>query len=209
MSEPRRHPLHYSVEEYLSIDEASQGRLEYVDGVIYAMTGAHTRHNRIAMNIAARLWMAARGGPCRIYMSDVKVRVAPTRFYYPDVVSVCAPRSDDGKVVSDPCLIVEVTSPSTARADWNDKREAYLAAPSLRTYLIVDQRQRLVDQWWREPGGEWQSESVAEQGEVPLPCPAMKLTLDDIYEGVLLPPRPRHRRVYEAPPEYEPAGDHA
>lgn len=75
----RQHPL--SVEDYLLVEEASSVRHEYVAGQIHALAGASRRHNRIALNIAARLMAAARGGPCRVYVSDVKLRAAEDLIY--------------------------------------------------------------------------------------------------------------------------------
>ena len=57
-------------------------------------------------------------------------------------------------VAREPCIVVEVTSPSTARIDRGEKLEAYRRIPALRAYLIVDHRRRRVERHWREsPGG--------------------------------------------------------
>src|SRR5690348_3972218 len=84
------------------------------------------RHAQIVMNVATRLHAAARGGPCRVITADVKVRVSDERYYYPDVAVVSTPMRPDDTIITDPCLIVEVTSPSTARVDRGEKRQAYL-----------------------------------------------------------------------------------
>lgn len=72
--------------EYLEGERESTVRHEYVQGEVYAMAGASDRHNRIALNIASRLNDHAAGGPCEAFMSDMKIKVAPEVFYYPDVV---------------------------------------------------------------------------------------------------------------------------
>jgi len=59
-----------SAEEYLELEEGSTVRHEFVAGELHALVGASNRHNRISLNIASRLLSAARGGPCRMYMSD-------------------------------------------------------------------------------------------------------------------------------------------
>ena len=128
-------------------------------------------------------------GPCRAYMVDMKLRTAGDRIYYPDVVTVCAPLPDDALVVTEPCLVVEVTSRSTRRVDRTEKLDAYLRCPSLLAYLIVEQAARSVDRWWRDgAGGEWRRDTITDAtgGRVPVPCPATELTLDDIYRGVTL-----------------------
>lgn len=79
-----------TVQEYLEMEETASVRHEYVGGMVYAMTGATKRHNRITGNVYARLLAAARGGPCRVYVEAVKLRVEDV-IYYPDVM--VAPRT--------------------------------------------------------------------------------------------------------------------
>ncbi|MGH3090260.1 MAG: Uma2 family endonuclease, partial [Rubrobacteraceae bacterium] len=84
MSEKAHHPL--TVEEYLELEESSTVRHEYVGGEIHAMTGGSYRHNTIAVNILRKLADAAEGSSCRVYVSDMKVRIEDAPFYYPDVM---------------------------------------------------------------------------------------------------------------------------
>lgn len=185
MAEPVPHkPL--SAEEYLKLEETVTTKHEYVGGQIYDHAGASDRHNRIAGNIFARLWNAARGGPCRVYMSDMKLRVPDDAFYYPDVMVACEPPETDNPLFrSDPCLVMEVTSPSTKSIDRREKLLAYRKLPSLKAYLIVDQESLRVERHWRDEAGQWwQAEAVGTEGIVPVPCPEIELTLPQIYEGL-------------------------
>ena len=110
------------------------------------------------------------------------------RIYYPDGVVVCSPHAGDTLVFDDPCLILEVTSRSTRRIDRGEKLDAYLAIPSLRAYIIAEQDRRHVTLYSRELGGAWNREEVVSSGAMMLPCPATVLTLDEVYEGIELPP---------------------
>src|SRR5688500_16788751 len=104
-----------SYDEYLLIEEESiDVRHEYVDGFLYAMVGASKNHSVITGNIEAALRPAARRTQCRIYRTEVKLRVAPRRVYYPDLMVVCDPEDrNDSLIVTKPCLVVEVLSPGT------------------------------------------------------------------------------------------------
>ena len=187
-----------SVEEYLRFEAAAETKHEYVDGEVYAMTGVTLRHAKIVTNLVKRLARAAEGGPCQVIAVDVKVRAAKERVYYPDIVVVCTPHLDDELVIDDPCYVVEVTSPGTARTDRGEKRAAYRGVASLRAYHIVDHRRRRVERYWRDDRGLWQRDDVAGEGSVPVPCPDTSLTLDEIYEGVEL------RSIGEGePPPYD------
>ena len=183
--DPRRSLL--TVEEYLRFEAAAETKHEYVAGEVYAMSGVTRRHARIVTNLVVRLGTAARGGPCEVIAVDVKLRPAADRIYYPDVMVLCTPGRDDDLVLDDPCLVIEVTSPSTGRIDRGEKLDAYRKSAPLRAYLIVDHRRRRVERHWRDADGGWRREELVGEGRIELPCPAGgMLTLDEIYEGVEL-----------------------
>jgi Uma2 family endonuclease len=103
------------------------------------------------------------------------------------VLVLCTPLPGDTVVIREPCLIVEVTSPSSARIDRGEKLDASRRLESLRSYLVVDQRRRHVDRHWRDDAGIWQRGKHLIEGTVPIACLDTSLTLDEIYEGVELP----------------------
>ena len=144
-----------TVEEYFRFEEESPIRHEYVAGELYAMSGATARHNRIAANVFTRLFGSAGDGPCSIFMSDMRDQASDDKYYYPDIAVVCTPVADQDVVAREPCVIVEVTSPSTARIDRGEKLDTYRAIPSLHAYLIIDHRRRRVGRHWRDTSGEW------------------------------------------------------
>lgn len=179
---PHRLP---SVEEYLDLEEAATVRHEYVGGALYALAGATKRHNRIAGNIFARLWSAARGGPCRVYSSDVKLKVAEDVFYYPDVMVACGPEGENPVYEEAPCLVVEVVSPGTESIDRREKLLAYKRLSIVEAYLIVDQEKARVERHWRDEQGSWWQAEILGEGSVLVPCPEkIELTLAEIYEGL-------------------------
>jgi len=178
-----------TLEEYLAFEETSPIRHELVAGQLFAMTGGTIRHNRITLAIAAKLLAAAGDGPCRVLVNDVKVRVDDRTVYYPDVLVACASVDDRSVLVHDPCLVVEVTSPSTRATDRREKLAGYQRIPSLRAYLLVEQGRKVVARHWRDDDGRWWHATVDPErtaGRVPVPCPATELTLDEIYAGIEL-----------------------
>ena len=131
-------------DEYLAHERAQSVRHELVDGYLYAMTGASDRHEEIALNLAAALRVHLRGGPCRAYKGDLKIRVADD-FYYPDVFVRCSDVRGDPYFKTDPVVIAEVLSPGTQRYDRGDKRLAYRRLPALREYLLIAQDRMRVE----------------------------------------------------------------
>ena len=192
-----------TVEEYLRFDESSPIKHEFVAGEVYAMSGATLIHNLIAGTIFGLLLGAEGAGACRVVMSDMRVEVDHDRYYYPDVAVVCTPVAELDVVAREPCVVVEVTSPNTARIDRGEKLDAYRRIPALRAYLIVDHRRRRVERHWREvPDGEWLREKIAGDAEtsIPVPCLDVSVTLDAIYRRVDLtavhePEAPKYDRT--------------
>jgi Uma2 family endonuclease len=110
-----------SVEDYLAGEETSPVKYEYVYGEVYAMAGTSDKHNIIALNIASALNNHLRDSPCQPFMGDIKVRVSPHVYYYPDVLVSCEQNPENPYFRNEPILIVEVLSPSTQEIDRREK----------------------------------------------------------------------------------------
>ena len=174
-----------SADDYLEGELKSDIRHEYVDGEVYAMAGAGEAHNLIALNVASRLRGAARGGPCRVFISDMKVRVAARNaFYYPDVLVVCDSFDTQPYFKESPCLIVEVLSSSTEAIDRREKMLAYRTLASLREYVLIAQDKRQVEVYRRGEDGAWSLETLTEGDPLHLECVGAVLSLDEVYEDV-------------------------
>jgi Uma2 family endonuclease len=185
---PKLAPL--SPAEYFERDERSPVKCEYVDGEVYAQSGAKRPHNLIAGNLFARAWLAARARRgCQVFGSDMKVHVETHNcFYYPDVSASCDPADLNERFLMRPCFIVEVSSPSTGAIDRREKRACYLTLESLREYAIVDQNRMRVD-WYRREESGWRGYILTEPDDVlESSCLGLRLELRDIYEGVAFPP---------------------
>lgn len=171
-----------SVAAYLEGERASEIRHEYLYGEVYAMAGASVFHNLITTNLVRSFANAAAESPCRVYSSDMKVRVSDEVFYYPDVLVVCDEPADTYFETA-PCVVVEVMSKSTARRDRFEKRLAYQEIESLQLYLLIDSRKQALRGYYRTESG-WQ-ERVFEAGQtVPVPCLESELSFAELYAKV-------------------------
>ncbi len=136
------HKLPITAAEYLEGELRSETRHEFVDGRVYAMSGASRRHNEICLDLASALQSHLRGGPCRTYIEAVKVQVADDlgeSYYYPDVFVACEPGDEDSHVVSNPKLIIEVLSDSTSRIGRTDKFTNYKRISSVEEIVLIEQ----------------------------------------------------------------------
>jgi Uma2 family endonuclease len=191
MSQPQTQ--HYTTEaEYLAFENDGEIRHEYVDGQTYAMAGAGDRHNRATGNVFFHLRRQTRHTHCVTYQSDMKLRLDSGRyFYYPDVMLCCDPQDNVGGYFREqPCVIVEVSSPSTSSIDRREKLLNYQRIPSLRYYLLISPEHVQVDYYQRNANNQWELASL-EKGEIlEIWCDDNKLllTVENIYEdmGVLV-----------------------
>lgn len=174
-------------ETYLEMEQASKTRHEYVDGYIYAMAGGSRSHNKISGNLYAALHQQLKNTPCDIYMSDVKLKIAHKRsYYYPDLMLGCSKEETNDYYITQPCLLIEVLSKSTAITDRREKLIAYQSISSLREYCLVSQNSYRVEKYHRlDEQGLWHL-TVYEKGDnVEFGCIDYSLSMNDIYAGVL------------------------
>lgn len=176
-----------SVDDYLTGEEVSEVKHEYFGGNAYAMAGATTEHNQFSMNIAFAFRTHLTGKRCRVFMSDVKVRLSAAgedAFYYPDVMVGCDPRDTNQLYLRLPKVLVEVSSESTERLDRGEKRLAYQALESLEEYMIVAQDRAEVTIFRRT--NKWAPETTAGLGQkVSLQALDLVLPLATVFEGVI------------------------
>jgi Uma2 family endonuclease len=177
-----------SFDEYLAWEAESPTKHEYVAGEVFAMSGVTLRHNVITLNIVSALRNAARKRGCQALATDVQLQAASDRMYYPDIMIACGAAASVERIVEQPSLVVEVSSRGTRAIDRREKLDAYQRMPSLRTYLIVEQRRRYVLAYTRNREGELTRDEIAGVGDVPIAFLGAILSLDDIYEDVPLPP---------------------
>jgi Uma2 family endonuclease len=145
----------YTYAEYLEALDASQIRLEFVDGLVYAMAGGTPEHNRIVMQLTLHVGNQL-APPCEAYGPDQKIRSKGAAFF-PDLSIVCGePQLAEGdrNAFTNPRVVFEVLSPSTAAADQTTKADRYKALPSLKEYVLVWQTERKV-QVHRRQGESW------------------------------------------------------
>ncbi len=176
-----------SVEDYLAGEESSPVKYEYVYGEVYAMAGASDNHNRIVGSIHAALFNHLRNSPCEPFMGDMKVRVSPHVYYYPDVLVSCEENPENPYFRNEPILTVEVISPSTQEIDRREKLLFYQQMPSVQEYVVVEQQKMLIEIHRRQSDGHWityyfNHENMGE--EVEFQSVGLTMTLGEIYRRV-------------------------
>jgi Uma2 family endonuclease len=186
-------PLHrYTYQDYVSLEEESSTRHEFLAGEIVAMAGGTPEHAAMAAEVIGQLREQIRGGDCRVFTSDLGVRVKATGLAtYPDASVVCGrtERDPDKKTnVTNPRVIVEVTSDSTEDYDHGEKLTHYKQIPSLEAIVIVSHREARVDVWSRPADSPlWSRTSAATGGSAAVPALGCLLDVDAIWRAAAEP----------------------
>ena len=158
------------------------------------MAGASEQHNLIAMNIAAQLHMQLRGGGCRTYPSDMRVKVMKTGLNtYPDFTIVCGQSlftsMSKRDTLINPTVIIEILSPSTERYDRGMKFQHYRTIETLQEYLLIAQEKHHIERFIRQSSQEWVfSEAIGCDSSMAIPSIHGILELREVYERVVFLP---------------------
>ncbi len=178
--------LRMTADDFLAWEETQAEKHEFVAGEVFAMVGARQDHVVVSGNIFAGLKQRLRGTPCRAYIADLKLRVeSADAFFYPDVMVSCHPGDlKNPQYISNPTLIVEVLSDSTAAYDRGGKFVAYRSLESLQEYVIVDIDARRVECFRRTTDNDWLLHDYHGDVVCEFQSLGVSLALADIFEDI-------------------------
>jgi len=187
MSSAEKLDLKMSPSAYTLWEQEQTERHEYYNGEVFAQAGGTRGHSLIATNAARAIGNLLVGRDCFVHGSDMRILIQATGYQvYPDVSVVCPPvEGDSDNVISNPILIVEVLSPSTADFDRGGKFGHYRQIPSLKEYLVFWQDEARVEQHTSTPDGLWLLREVVGLDKVlQLASLNRPLALSDVYDKV-------------------------
>jgi len=174
-------------QEYATWERDQVERHEFYAGEVFSQAGGTRRHSLIGSNFLREVGNMLKRKPCQAHGSDMRILVQATGYQaYPDVSVVCPPFEDEtDEVVSNPVLLVEVLSPSTADFDRAGKFGHYRQISTLPEYLVFWQDEARVEQHTRTTEGLWLlREVVGVDQSLHLSSLGESLALLDIYDKV-------------------------
>jgi Uma2 family endonuclease len=176
-----------TVEEYFEFEEKATLRHEYINGAVYAMSGPSVVHNRITFQLATALSGRLRGGPCKVFLNDLMLKLELGQdqiVYYPDVMVACRPKEWGKNFVRNPKLVAEVLSPSTQHIDRREKALNYHRTQAIEEYLVLSQTEKCVLVHRR--ADRWELETVhGSEAVVELRSLGTSVALAEVYGDVL------------------------
>jgi Uma2 family endonuclease len=169
-------------EQFLAWEEKQPLRYEFDGFQPIAMTGGTAAHAIIQHNLHIAVGGRLRGGPCRFYGSDLKIKTA-SGFRYPGGFVVCSPLAGNATVVRDPVVIFEVLSESTADIDLVTKNQEYAASPSVRRYFVIAQ-DAISGTMFERVAADWVGPLLSADSVLHMPEVGIELPLAELYDSV-------------------------
>ena len=189
-NEVSTHPkVRITPQEYLELERKAEIKSEYVDGEMFAMSGATREHTLIVTNITVELGNQFVDRPCELYPLDLRTKVSSTGLYtYPDISAVCGePKFEDDHfdTLVNPNLIIEVLSATTEPYDRGKKFAHYRTIDSLKEYVLVSQTECRIERFSRQTESNWlYTETTDPEGSIELTSVACRLSLSRVYHKV-------------------------
>ena len=130
----------YTIDDIYALPEGE--RAELIDGHIYYMETPNRTHQKISMDLSARIleYIRSHKGKCEVYAAPFAVYLDDTTGTYvePDISVICDPdKLDDQGCKGAPDWIIEIVSPASKRMDYYTKLFKYRTA-GVREYWIID-----------------------------------------------------------------------
>lgn len=179
-----------SPQEYLALERQALNKSEYYNGEVFAFAGASEPHNLIVVNVLTLFNLQLKSKPCKVYPSDMRVKVSQTGLYtYPDVTVVCGEAEVEDEYLDtllNPTLIVEVLSPSTEKDDRIVKFAHYRRLPTVKEYILIAQDSVRLEQYVRQSDGRWiLSEYSDLEVTAEIQSIGCELPMKDVYDKVV------------------------
>lgn len=183
MSEARRR---WTLPEFLDWEERQDRKYELVDGEPRMMTGVSQGHSTIVINIVLALRERLRRLPCRPHGPELRLITGNQNVRYPDAVIDCGTYRPESHEISEPVVVFEVLSKSTAWTDLHRKLRDYEATPAIRHYVVIAQDEPRVELWSRADAQHFVRAGTftSLSDQIALQPPGMALPLSDIYESL-------------------------
>jgi Uma2 family endonuclease len=179
----------FTYAEYLERERSTGLKHEFLEGQVFAMSGGTPEHARLIAAVTMALGRIVDPGRCRVFTSELKVRVLATGLYtYPDVAVVCGEverDAQDPNAITNPTVLVEVLSPSTEAYDRGEKWAHYRRVQSLRAYILVAQLPARLEVFERSAEGDFVHRVSDGSEHLDLACLAGSIEVDALYAGAL------------------------
>jgi Uma2 family endonuclease len=187
--------LKMSPEDYLRMQRASAReqteKYEFFNQNLKLIAGGSPNHNEINKNLTFTIeWqIRQQNSKHRVFANDMRTvsYLSYKNYLYPDIVVVDGkPYFDDEKEdnLANPSLTVEVLSDSTEGFDRGDKFSSYRLTPSMKEYVLVSQKEKKIETYYRSEDNEWHFGKIITEGRIQLYNHPFELDIEDLYRNI-------------------------
>ena len=178
----------YTAEDYLKFERRDAGKQEYANGKVVNSAGSSRRHNLIGSNTTIAIGSRVRGHKCEVYVNDMRVKLSPHNYCYPDVVVVNGEPKFEGKeldILLNPTVIVEIMSRSTLNHDKTEKLDRYLAMESVREIMLIKEEEMRVEHYFKQTQNQWTYKIYSNREDIiSIESVNCKISLSEIYSQI-------------------------
>ena len=178
----------YTAEDYLKFERRDAGKQEYSNGKVLNSSGSSRRHNLIGSNTTIAIGSRVRGHKCEVYVNDMRVKLAPHNYCYPDVVVVNGEPGFEGKeldILLNPTVIVEIMSRATLNHDKTEKLDRYLAMESVREIMLIKEEEMRVEHYHKQTQNQWTYKIYSNREDIiSIESVNCKISLGEIYAQI-------------------------
>ncbi len=190
--------LYMTEEQYLALDDATDGKYEFYDGYVIMLSppsaaydahplldiaGGSVAHSALTARLTSLIDQELTDGPCLVHSSDVKLQISsPTHYFHPDVLVACG--NEIGQLLTDVVVVIEVMSPATEKRDRGVKLAVYKSLPSVQEYLLVGSESQEIVIHRRE--SDWRPYHYRSGDVVELTSIGVSFTFDAVYRRIAL-----------------------
>ena len=178
----------YTAEDYLKFERRDAGKQEFSNGRVLNSSGSSRRHNLIGSNTTIAIGSRVRGHKCEVYVNDMRVKLAPHNYCYPDVVVVNGEPKFEGKeldILLNPTVIVEIMSRATLNHDKTEKLDRYLAMESVREIMLIKEEEMRVEHYFKQTQNQWTYKIYGNREDIiSIESVNCKISLGEIYAQI-------------------------
>lgn len=158
---PKAKPRTVSLQAYFDAEEKSVDKHEFHNGNITKIAGANFNHDNLAGKVITALNIFIEEKELNYFVngSDTKIRIESyNKIVYPDAVVICEKpdffenRKD---TITNPLIVVEILSKSTAAHDRSLKFEYYRSLPSFKEYVLIHQEEKRLSVYTQQADNTW------------------------------------------------------
>lgn len=179
----------YSSNGRLPSNAGKPVKREFYDNRPLEKPNSSRKHNLIGTNATIAVGSRLRG-QCEIYVNDMRVKLSPNSFCYPDVVIVQGdPKFENGEsdLLLNPTVVVEVLSRLTICHDKTEKLDAYLALESVKDCLLVNEEKMRVEHYSRQTMNQWVYRIFQRrEDKIPLDSIKCEISVGEMYSRIAL-----------------------